>query len=69
MPHDTRESWHTRPIANLTAQFGTDVQQGLTCQEAAQRLQQGGPNELRKDQAVSRSTLLAGSSGAWSSGC
>ena len=63
MPHETRESWHTRPIANLTAQFGTDVQQGLTCQEAAQRLQQGGPNEIRKEQAVSALTLLAGQFG------
>ena len=63
MPHETRESWHTRPIANLTAQFGTDVQQGLTCQEAAQRLQQGGPNELRNEQPVSALTLLAGQFG------
>src|SRR5262245_66107374 len=57
---DTRESWHTMPIANLTAQFGTHVRRGLTCQEAAQRLQQDGPNELRKEQAVSALTLLAG---------
>src|SRR5215831_11065718 len=60
---DTRENWHTRPIANLTAQFGTNVQQGLTLQEAAQRLQQGGPNEIRKEQAVSALTLLAGQFG------
>jgi len=63
MPHETSESWHTRPIANLAAQFGTDVQQGLTGQEAAQRLQQGGPNEIRKEQAVSAFTLLAGQFG------
>src|SRR5215475_9762613 len=60
MHHDTRESWHTRPIADLTAQLDTNVQQGLTFQEAAQRLQQDGPNELRKEQAVSALTLLAG---------
>src|SRR6266567_189751 len=63
MPHETSESWYTRPIANLTAQFGTDVQQGLTCQEAAQYLQQGGPNEIRNEQAVSALTLLAGQFG------
>ena len=63
MHPDTRESWHTRPIADLTAQFDTHVQHGLTCQEAAQRLQQDGPNELRKEQAVSVLTLLAGQFG------
>src|SRR4029450_14162160 len=63
MHPDTRERWHTRPIADLTAQFGTNVQQGLTFQEAAQRLQQDGPNELRKEQAVSALTLLAGQFG------
>jgi P-type Ca2+ transporter type 2C len=63
MHPDTRESWHTRPIADLAAQFGTNVQQGLTFQEAAQRLQQDGPNELRKEQAVSALTLLAGQFG------
>jgi Ca2+-transporting ATPase len=63
MHHDTCESWHTRPIADLTARFGTKVQRGLTFQEATQRLQQDGPNELRKEQAVSALTLLAGQFG------
>jgi Ca2+-transporting ATPase len=64
MRRDTRESWHDQPISDFTAQFGTDVQQGLTPQEAAQRLQQFGPNELRKDQAVSPLALLAGQFGS-----
>ena len=59
MPHAVRESWHTRPIADLTTPFGTDVQQGLTASEAAQRLQQDGPNAIRTDQAISPLTLLA----------
>jgi hypothetical protein len=29
MDHKTRESWHDQPIPVLTAQFRTDVQQGL----------------------------------------
>jgi Ca2+-transporting ATPase len=58
MPHDT--CWHDRSIAALTAQFTTDVTQGLPPQEAAARLQQWGPNELRKGQAVSPLAILAG---------
>ena len=53
MDHDTRASWHDQPIPALTAQFRTDVQDGLTSSEAAQRLQHDGPNELRKGKTVS----------------
>jgi Ca2+-transporting ATPase len=60
MDHDTRESWHDQPIPVLAAQFRTDVQQGLTPSEVAQRLQQFGPNELRKGKTVSPLVLLAG---------
>jgi Ca2+-transporting ATPase len=59
MPHDPRTSWHDQSIPALTAQFHTDVQQGLTSAEAAQRLQHDGRNELRKGQTVSPLTLLA----------
>ena len=59
MPHDTRASWQDRPIPALTAQFRTDVQQGLTSSEAAQRLQHYGPNELRKGKTTSPLALLA----------
>jgi hypothetical protein len=39
-------------MAALTAQFRTDAQQGLTPQEAAQRLHQWGPNALRRAHTV-----------------
>src|SRR5262249_24633624 len=63
MPGDPRESWHAKPIADLTAQCGTDVLHGLPSPEAAQRLHHGGPNALRTDQAVSPLALLAGQFG------
>src|SRR5262245_49724140 len=59
MDHDTRASWHDQSIPARTTQFRTDVQQGLTPSEAAQRLQQFGPNELRKGKTVSPLALLA----------
>src|SRR5215813_5987085 len=63
MDHDTRESWHDQSIPILTAQFRTDVQQGLTPSEAAQRLQQFGPNELHNAKTISPLALLAGQFG------
>jgi hypothetical protein len=54
-------------MAALTAQFRTDAQQGLTLQEAAQRLHQWGPNELRRAQGeavlIARRALLLQSRG------
>jgi hypothetical protein len=47
MPRDDRESWHDRPLPDLTAQFATDVRRGLLPQEVATRRQQWGPNEIR----------------------
>jgi Ca2+-transporting ATPase len=60
MDHETRASWHDQPIPVLTAQFRTDVQQGLAPSEAAQRLQQCGPNALRQAKTISPLALLAG---------
>src|SRR5215471_17999361 len=60
MHRDAREGWHTMSIAALTAQFGTDVQQGLTPPEVAQRLQQWGCNELHTKAAITPLALLAG---------
>jgi len=60
MDHDTRESWHDQPIPALTAQLRTDVQHGLTPAEAAQRLQQFGPNALRQAKTISPLALLVG---------
>jgi hypothetical protein len=50
MPRNPRTCWHDQSIAALTTQFRTDAQQGLTPREAAQRLHQWGPNELRRAQ-------------------
>jgi Ca2+-transporting ATPase len=64
MHRNTRESWYDQPISTLTAQLQTDVQQGLTPTEAAQRLQQDGPNALRQSKTVSPLALLAGQFGS-----
>lgn len=64
MPGDTQERWHDRPLADLVRQFQTDVQQGLASPEAAQRLQQAGPNTLRQAHTVSALALLAGQFGS-----
>src|SRR6266446_1163612 len=64
MHRNTRESWHDQPISTLTAQLHTDVQHGLTPAEAAQRLQQDGPNALRQSKTVSPLALLAGQFGS-----
>lgn len=60
MQHDTHERWHDQSIVELTAQLRTDMRNGLTSQEAAVRLQQDGPNVLRKAPAVSPLALLVG---------
>src|SRR5713101_1847913 len=60
MHRDARQGWHNKSIAALTAQLGTDVQQGLTPPAAAQRLQQWGRNELRTGPAITPLALLAG---------
>jgi P-type Ca2+ transporter type 2C len=64
MMRNTRACWHDQTIAALTAQFRTDAQRGLTLQEAAQRLHQWGPNELRRAQTVSPLALLVAQFGS-----
>ena len=64
MHRNTHESWHDQPISTLTAQLHTDVQHGLAPTEAAQRLQQDGPNALRQSKTVSPLALLAGQFGS-----
>src|SRR5262245_45712519 len=64
MDPETRERWHDQPIPVLAAQFRTDVQQGLTPAEAAQRLHQWGPNELRRAHTVSPLALMAAQFGS-----
>jgi Ca2+-transporting ATPase len=50
--------WHTLTINALATQLGTDVVRGLSSQEAAGRLEQTGPNELRKEEAISPLSIL-----------
>jgi Ca2+-transporting ATPase len=50
--------WHTLATNALATQLGTDVARGLSLQEAAGRLEQTGPNELRKGEAISPLSIL-----------
>ena len=52
--------WYDQPLDEITAALHTDEVEGLAAHEAAERLHQWGPNELRKGQAISPLTLLAG---------
>src|SRR5919109_3063228 len=52
--------WYDQPLSEITAALHTDEVGGLTPHEAAARLHQWGLNELRKGQAISPLTLLAG---------
>ncbi|MGE0680244.1 MAG: cation-translocating P-type ATPase [Candidatus Binatia bacterium] len=58
MNHTTQTSWHDKRIDELGAQLTTDVRLGLSSQEAAERLAQIGPNELRKGEAISPLSIL-----------
>ena len=40
------QNWHTQTIEDLTLEQGTDLEKGLTQEEAARRLEKYGPNEL-----------------------
>ena len=40
------QNWHTQTIEDLTRELGTDLEKGLSQEEAARRLEQYGPNEL-----------------------
>jgi len=52
--------WYDRPLSEITAALHTDEMGGLATHEAVARLHQWGPNALRKGQAISPLTLLAG---------
>jgi Ca2+-transporting ATPase len=44
----TQQIWHSLSVAEASAVLGTDLQKGLTEDEAHQRLTEFGPNELRE---------------------
>ncbi|MBM4383829.1 MAG: cation-translocating P-type ATPase [Deltaproteobacteria bacterium] len=47
MPSADSSRWHARPLADVERALGTDRRAGLSRDEAARRLGQGGANELR----------------------
>src|SRR6266508_2575059 len=64
MHGNPREGCPTPPISPLTAHLKPSVKPGLPPAEAAQRLQQDGPNALRQSKTVSPLALLAGQFGS-----
>jgi Ca2+-transporting ATPase len=60
MSRDRSDSWHAKAINEIVAHLETNATRGLSSPEAAERLAQDGPNELRKGESVSPLALLAG---------
>jgi P-type Ca2+ transporter type 2C len=56
----TVQQWHAREAAEVVRELGTDLRKGLSSAEAARRLGQYGPNELRKEEGVSPLALFLG---------
>ena len=54
-----------QPIHEVAEQLATDLDVGLSPEEALKRLAQLGPNELRRAKGISPLALFVGSSGAW----
>lgn len=50
--------WHNQSITELVRHFASDVDQGLTDAEAANRLSQYGPNKLQKGKRFSALTIF-----------
>jgi len=55
----SQTEWHDKPLGEVFAAFGTSPLHGLSQEEAAKRLAEAGPNELREGEAVSPYTILA----------
>jgi len=47
------QAWHAHEAAQVAAELKTDLRRGLSSGEAAKRLAQHGPNELKKEEGVS----------------
>ncbi|MBS1243072.1 MAG: ATPase, P-type (transporting), superfamily, subfamily, partial [Nitrospirae bacterium] len=56
----TQQAWHARESTQVIAELKTDARKGLSAAEAARRLGQYGPNELRKEEGVSPFALFLG---------
>lgn len=55
-----KKIWFDQPIPEIAKQFATDSDRGLFSVEAAKRLVQQGPNELRKAKGISPLMLFLG---------
>ena len=52
-PADLSTAWHTRTVANAAERLVSDLENGLSSEEAARRLTQFGPNEIREQRSRS----------------
>ena len=48
VPDRNRDSWHALEAEEILEQLATPADTGLTTEEASQRLEQYGPNQLRE---------------------
>lgn len=51
--------WHAMPVADVVARLGTDVEKGLSQEEAARRLREYGPNQMVTERRWVRLKRLA----------
>lgn len=59
-PIAVRRAWHAAGLKSLAGDFATDPTTGLTSEEAKQRLQRYGKNELQKGRRISALAILLG---------
>jgi len=57
-PEDLCENAHIVEVANLAQHLGVDVQNGLSIDEAAARLEKNGPNTIKDTERVSMFQIL-----------
>jgi Ca2+-transporting ATPase len=55
-----KDAWFDQTIVDVAKRLATDPERGLSSEEAARRLAQLGPNELRKAKGISPLALFAG---------
>ncbi len=47
-PAEAAPPWHMLSAEDVARRFGSDLESGLTANDAAQRLARDGPNEIRE---------------------
>lgn len=63
------EQWHERTIQDIASQFKIDLTVGLSEADAAQRLEEVGPNLLSQKKKHQHSLSSFSNSVVWSPGC